>query len=146
MLFRSHRKRVPLAWFPPWVYALLLLNLGAFLIGALITQKKSAHWINLCDTCIKEWRRNDRNRGAALGAFLCSLVGAGVAAGLGSVFSAVALGIGGPILSIAGYAIAKRGQLTAQKIDKAHAQIRGTSPAYAQQMALPSGGLPSPPR
>ncbi len=44
-------------WHPPWIYALLLLRVLPYIIGALVTRKKATLTYSLCETHFSAMRR-----------------------------------------------------------------------------------------
>lgn len=139
-----HRRRVDLSHVPPAVYLTILLSLPVFVVVALLTRRTSSHWINLCAGCNAEWERSVGASVASALAVFGSLFGAGAAAAAGWVATAVALGVGGPFIGIAGLVVSGRRRLAARRITGPEVRIDGVSPRWPLP-TLPPAPLPTSP-
>lgn len=135
-----HRRVLNLSYIPPVVYLAILASLPVFILVALLTRKKSDHLIALCDTCQVEWDHSLKMTTASAFSIIGSVFASGALIATNAVGAALAIGIGGPAMGVAGLIVAARRRLRARRIDGQATRIDGVGAGYHRraQALLPA--------
>src|SRR5262245_31958866 len=113
-------------WHSPWLYLLLLLNVGIFAIGAVIVRKKATVAAGLC-TAHKKRRRTLITLAwlGALTGIVMAYIGAANAPGIWGVFAGLLLLLGSIIFGMITGRV-----LIPTRIDKDYVRLKGCGEAY----------------
>lgn len=142
-----HRRVLNLSYVPPVVYLAILASLPVFVLVALLTRRRSDHLIALCDACKSEWDHSLKMSTASGFAIIGSLFASGALIATNAVGAALAIGVGGPAMGVAGLIIAARRRLRARRIDNQATRIDGVGAGYHRraQALLPGPQHTAPP-
>ena len=123
------RKRQSFAWFPQWIYALLIVNVLIMAIVALAMQKKGALNLPLCRRCRARWRNAQLAVGGSIIWLFAGLILGAVVAGNSSPALGILLivsAVAAPIAAAVG--LARPATLQAKHVDDWRITLRGIHP------------------
>ncbi|MSP60365.1 MAG: hypothetical protein EXR72_08495 [Myxococcales bacterium] len=146
------RRNQNFSWFPPWIYALLLVNLLVMAVVSTVLRKQGRLWLPLCHDCARRWRKANLVQGLTIAWLIVGLITCIVffaselpILGLLTMVSALV----SPFLS--GFLLHRKATLRPRTIDDRVITLQGVHPdakaailTASQQPRLPSPVAPPP--
>ena len=128
-------------WHSPWIYALILLNILIYIIGALIARKKADVVLPLCSEHAEKRKKMVTFGGVLMVVSILLMIGsAGMADGQGPAFALMILGgfIG---LIVGAILFSAANRITPKRIDDYHVWLRKVSASYLALLPPAPPGL-----